>query len=90
MLASFFMSNSPLRIMQLYFVKAQTKAILSMKEKMIYNSEPNPIRPRNFHDRTQHILPQDESTVRLLLDDINSYAEDHKMQINHESTKVIL
>jgi hypothetical protein len=63
---------------------------INLKEKLINNPEQNPLRPLNFHERTQHILPQNESTVQLLPDDINFYAEDHQMKLNHEKTKVIL
>ena len=83
--------RKPMKKIHLKFIDDMTAAeSINLKEKLINNPEQNPIRPLNFHERTQHILPQNESTVQLLLDDINSYAEDHQMQLNHEKTKVIL
>ena len=83
--------RKPMKKIHLKFIDDMTAAeSINLKEKLVNNPEQNPIRPLNFHDRTKHILPQDESTVQLLLDDINSYAEDHQMQIKHEKTKVIL
>ena len=54
------------------------------------NPEPNPARPLRYHDRTQHILPDDENNLQEFLNDLMKYTNDHEMKINDSKTKAIL
>ena len=63
---------------------------INLRDKLIRNPDPDPMRPLNYHDRTLHVLPNESCKLQTLLDDTRNYARDHEMQINQEKTKVIL
>ena len=63
---------------------------LNLKKLLVQNPDENQPRPLNFHDRTQHILPESESKVRTILKDIVDYSSEHKMKINSAKSKVML
>ena len=44
----------------------------------------------NFHDRTEQILPESESRLQVLLNDIIDYTVDHKMELNKDKSKVMV
>ena len=48
------------------------------------------ILPDNFHARTGHILPLDNSSVYSVLVNTQKYAEDHKMKINFRKTNLMI
>ena len=81
----------PMEKIHLKFIDDMTAAeSINLREKLIPNPDPEPMRPFNYHDRTQHVLPKENSKLQTLLDDVNEYARDHQMKINTEKTKVIL
>ena len=46
--------------------------------------------PENFHARTGHEFPVNDSQIVDQLNSLHQYAEDHKMKLNLKKTKVIL
>ena len=67
--------------------KAESK---TLKTKLIKNTNPNPSRPLQYHERTEHVLPEGQSQVQAQLDQLCAYSKDHQMQINNQKTKAIL
>ena len=63
---------------------------LNLKKQLVKNPDMNQPRPLNFHDRTEHILPESESRVQELLNTIVDYTNTHKMKVNSEKSKVML
>ena len=53
---------------------------IDIKQKLVKKPEPNPMRPFKYHDRTQHILPNDGSELPKFLDNLKVYISDHQMQ----------
>ena len=83
--------RKPLDEIHLKFIDDMTGAIsIDIKDNLERNPEPNPIRPFRYHDRTQHILPEDKNQLQDFLDDLSKYTNDHQMRINDSKTKVIL
>ena len=83
--------RKPMEEIHLKFIDDMTAAeSINLSEKLISNPDPEPMRPLNYDDRTLHVLPQESSKLQTLLDDTSAYARDHKMQINHDKTKVML
>ena len=63
---------------------------LNLKEKLIVNPEPNPIRPLSYHNRTGHIMGPDDCLMQTELDKLIKYADEHMMKINYQKTKCML
>ena len=63
---------------------------LRLKDTLINNPETSPSRPFNFLERTQHILPTENTKLQTLLDETKMYADQHEMKVNHDKTKVML
>ena len=75
----------------LKFIDDMTAAVsINLKEKLIKNPDPNPIRPLQYHDRTLHLLPEDDCQIQSFLNNLQEYANDHQMKINEGKTKVIM
>ena len=80
--------RKPMEKIHLKFIDDMTAAeSLHLKNKLVNNPEINPSRPFNFHERTQHILPKENTKLQTLLDDIKMYADQHEMKINHKKNK---
>lgn len=60
-------------------------------ENNLKNADPNLLqRPLNFHDRTEQVLPPEESKVVQQLKDILEYSIENEIKINKNKTKVML
>ena len=46
-------------------------------------------RPRNFHERTGHILPAENNLLQFYVSDTEQFVQENNMVINKEKTKVI-
>ena len=83
--------RKPLKNIHLKFVDDLTVAeSINLKKQLIPNPDPDQPRPLEYHNRTEHILPESESQIIPLLKDIMDYAESHKMKINSDKSKVML
>ena len=63
---------------------------LKLKKQLIANPDTDQPRPLEYRNRTEHLLPDSESKVITLLENIQKYADDHKMKVNCDKSKVIL
>ena len=63
---------------------------INLKSNLLENPDPNPARPFQYHERTQHLLPQHKFQLQNVLDDLKIYTEVHQMKINQNKTKVIM
>ena len=53
---------------------------------------PDPVdraRPRNFHERTGHILPAENNLLQFYISDTEQFVQENNMVINKDKTKVI-
>ena len=63
---------------------------INLKQMLVRNSEPNLVRPLIYHNRTEHILPEENYAMQSHLDSLHNYTVKHQMKINERKTKVIL
>ena len=61
---------------------------ITLRDKLTVN--PTPGNPPQYHERTGHYLPHDQSKTQTLLNELVVYAEEHEMKLNFKKTKVIL
>jgi hypothetical protein len=47
------------------------------------------VRPLNYHERTGHILPEENNLLQYFISDTEQFVSDNKMVINKKKTKVI-
>ena len=81
----------PIHEIHMKFVDDMTLAeAFNLKDCVIPNPNTNPVRPLNYHDRTEHVLPSDSNVMQMQLDKIVRYCEDNEMRINIDKTKVAL
>ena len=84
-------TRKPMDKIHLKFIDDMTAAeSINLKKNLLPNPNQNPDRPLRYHDRTQHILPYQNSQLQTLLDDIKVYTDTNQMKINKKKTKVIL
>ena len=65
-------------------------AAINVKKATIMDPNPNPVLPRQFHERTNHILPNENNPLQNEIEKLKKYAEENGMKINQEKTKVML
>ena len=83
--------RKPMKNIHLKFVDDLTVAeSLNLKKQLVANPNINQPRPLEYHNRTEQILPESESQIVPLLNEIMDYANNFKMKINSEKSKVIL
>jgi hypothetical protein len=63
---------------------------INLKKQHIANPDVNQPRPLEYHNRTEQILPESESQIIPLLNDILDYTRNNKVKINGDKSKVIL
>ena len=81
----------PMNNIHLKFVDDMTVAeSINVKNQLAANPDTDPQRPLEFHSRTGHILPEKESQLIPMLNEIKEYTESHGMKINHDKSKIIL
>ena len=61
---------------------------LNLRDCLVTN--PNPIHPVTFRDRTHHLLPSSAGDMQTQLDDLHKHSQEHQMRINHNKSKVII
>ena len=68
------------------FVDDGTVAVsIDLKLSVVQDPVDRP-RPRNFHERTGHILPEKDNLLHYYLRDTEQFALDNKMVINKRNT----
>ena len=63
---------------------------VNLQKQLIANPDVNQPRPLEYHNRTEQILPESDSQIIPLLNDILEYTRKNKMKINSDKSKVIL
>ena len=61
---------------------------INLKESLISN--PNPVLPTTYHDRTHHYLPEDACQLQGTLNSLVTYSQDNQMRINQDKCKVMI
>jgi hypothetical protein len=61
---------------------------MNLKEVLITN--PEPVRPFNYHERTNHILPSQNLKIHNQLEELEQYTTQNEMKINHNKSKVMI
>ena len=65
-------------------------ASMNLRECLVPNPEIGQPFPLAFHDRTQHILPENQNVMQKQLYIMVQYCQENSMKINHDKTKVVL
>ena len=60
---------------------------LNLKEKLKEDKDKEWEEPVNFHNRTKHILPHNESKVQEQITKLQEYSIENQMKINKENSK---
>ena len=63
---------------------------INLKNFVAPNPNPDPPRPLNYHDRTLHVQPVDDSQLQRELYKLQNYANQNQMVINSEKSKIML
>ena len=63
---------------------------INLKSVLEPNPEPNPPRPLAYHDRTLHLLPEQDCMLQGELVKLQEYASTNQMLINGDKSKVML
>ena len=73
------------------FIDDMTQCVaIDLKKVAIPDPNPNPELPRQFHQRTGHVLPKALNPIQEQVDKLKLYADKHLMKINEEKTKLML
>ena len=71
------------------FVDDGTVAVsIDLKASLVPDPVDRP-RPRNFHERTGHILPAENNLLQFYINDTEQFVQENNMVINKDKTKVI-
>jgi hypothetical protein len=85
------MRRKPLKNLHLKYVDDLSYlTAIHLKKKLTGNPDSNPVRPLAYHNRTSHVLPQEENELQKQMDRLSLYAEENEMQINSKKTKLML
>ena len=83
--------RTPIPHIHMKFVDDMTLATaINLKKVLIPNTDPNPPRPLAFHDRTEHVLPNEQCRLQEELNNLKDYADMNQMVINEDKTKVMI
>ena len=83
--------RTPMPDIHLKFVDDMTLGeALNVKDCVVPNPNTNPARPLRYHDRTQHVLPNERNNMQAQSDKMVMYCEENDMKINIAKTKVVL
>ena len=65
-------------------------AAIDIKSATFKDPNTEPVLPRQYHERTDHILPAENNPLQAEVDKLKEYASENGMKINEEKTKVML
>ena len=63
---------------------------LDLKKSLVENPDVHPARPVNYHNRTNHVLPQEKNVLQEQMDRLTAFSDENEMEINSKKTKVML
>ena len=58
--------------------------------KKVARQNPNQVRPRQYHERTEHILLPQDNPIQTQVTNLVRYAKEHKMKVNTSKTKTMI
>ena len=83
--------RKPIKETQEKYIDDMTQLIsLDIKKATIPDPDPNPTLPRQYHERTGHVLPETNNPLQEQIENLKTYASENGMVINEEKTKVML
>ena len=65
-------------------------AALNLKEITVPDPNPNKDLPKQYHERTGHVLQAEKNPIQVEVDKLKHYAKENKMVINESKTKVMI
>ena len=65
-------------------------AAIDIQMATIEDPNPEPSLPRQYHERTEHILPAENNPLQAQVDKLKVYASQNGMKIKEEKTKVMI
>ena len=63
---------------------------INLEKNLKKSIESELVRPLNFHERTEHILPVVNNVMQKEVKELETYCNKYKMKINNKKTKVML
>ena len=63
---------------------------IDLKTKLVRDVEKTLEKPLTYHERTEHILPPENSKVQAQLEKIVEYTKENEMKLNKKKTKVMV
>ena len=87
--------NKPKRLQikktQEKYVDDMTQCVaVNLKKVAVLNPNPTCDLPRQYHERTGHVLPAEHNYIQQKVNKLKQYAKDKKMVINESKTKIIV
>ena len=77
------------KVEKVKFVDDGTVAVtVNLKTSLVQDPVDRP-RPHNYHERTGHVLPEENNLLQLYINDTEDFVGENKMVINKKKTKVI-
>ena len=72
------------------YIDDMTQCIsIDLKKVAISDPDPNPVLPRQFHQRTGHVLLNEDNPIQDQVNKLKIYAKKNLMKINEEKTKLM-
>ena len=63
---------------------------INFKDAAILNPDQTTDLPRQYHERTGHVLREESNFIQQEVDKLKIYAEENKMVINEAKTKIVV
>ena len=63
---------------------------LDLKKDTIMNPNPTKYFPKQYHERTGHILPKENNPIQGQVDLLKKYANDNGMKLKEEKTEILI
>ena len=83
--------RKPIENIHMKYVDDMTIAqAINLLECLIHNPDPNPPRPFEHHDHTEHLLPGNNYQLQEQLDNLVEYCRKNQMKINESKSKVMI
>ena len=83
--------RKPIPKTQQKYIDDMTQAVsLDLKKMAIKDPNPSPDLPRQFHERTGHVLEPSKNVLQEQLDKLKKYAAENKIKINETKTKIMI
>ena len=83
--------RNPIEKTQEKYIDDMTQCVsMKLKEVTEINADQTTDLPRQYHERTGHVLKEEYNYIQQEVDKLKVYAEENKMKINKNKTKIML